>query len=115
MLLSGFVNLGSPKNKGNFGRFFEKSNCLKKKKIYHFTSALCYKYMLRIVKGFAPRILMDGFKEMFLSVRVPRGPLGFMRLIRVGILHHSMKILCFCFLLFFRCSEDLFIGLIRIL
>ena len=42
--------------------------------------------MLRIVKGFAPRILIDGFKEMFLSVGVPGGPLGFMRLIRVGIL-----------------------------
>ena len=34
--------------------------------IYHFTFALCYKDMLRIVKGFTPRILIDGFKEMFL-------------------------------------------------
>ena len=28
---------------------------------------------------------------------------------------HSMEMLCFCFVLFFRCSEDLSIGLIRIL
>ena len=38
----------------------------KEKKIYHFTSAICYKDMLRSVKGFAPRILIDDFKEMFL-------------------------------------------------
>ena len=38
----------------------------KKKKIYHFTSTLFSKDMLRIVKGFAPRILINGFKEMFL-------------------------------------------------
>ena len=43
--------------------------------------------MLRIVKGFAPWILTDCFKEKFsISVGVPEGPLGFMRLIRVGIL-----------------------------
>ena len=28
---------------------------------------------------------------------------------------HSMEMLCFCFVLFFRYSEDLSIGLIRIL
>ena len=28
---------------------------------------------------------------------------------------HSMEMLCFCFVLFFCCFEDLFIGLIRIL
>ena len=54
-----FVNLGSPKNRGNSGRFIEKSKCLKKnkerkeKKIYHFTSTLFSKDMLKIVKGFA--------------------------------------------------------------
>ena len=63
----------------------------KKKKIYHFTSALCYKDMLRIVKGFAPQILIDGFKEMFLSVGVPGGPLGFMRLIRVEIFQRGIR------------------------
>ena len=37
----------------------------KKKKIYHFTSALFSKDMLRIVKGFAPWILIDCFEEKF--------------------------------------------------
>ena len=50
--------------------FFEKSKCLKKKekkkKFYHFASALFSKDMLRIVKGFTPWILFDGFKEKFL-------------------------------------------------
>ena len=49
--------------------FSEKSKCLKKKnekKIYHFASALFSKDMLRIVKGFAPWILFDGFEEKFL-------------------------------------------------
>ena len=49
--------------------FSEKSKCLKKKrkkKIYHFASALFSKDMLRIVKGFAPWILFDSFKEKFL-------------------------------------------------
>ena len=35
-------------------------------KIYHFASALFSKDMLRIVKGFAPWILFDSFKEKFL-------------------------------------------------
>ena len=49
--------------------FSEKSKCLKnkrKKKIYHFASALFSKDMLKIVKGFAPWILFDSFKEKFL-------------------------------------------------
>ena len=50
--------------------FSEKSKCLKKKrkkkKIYHSASALFSKDMLRIVKGFAPWILIDCFKEKFL-------------------------------------------------
>ena len=51
--------------------FSEKSKCLKKrkkrkKKFYHFASALFCKDMLRIVKGFAPWILYDGFEEKFL-------------------------------------------------
>ena len=52
--------------------FSEKSKCLKKKrkekkrKIYHFASALFSKDMLRIVKGFAPWNLFDGFEEKFL-------------------------------------------------
>ena len=50
--------------------FSEKSKCLKKerkeKKIYHFASALFSKDMFRIVKGFAPWILFDGFVEKFL-------------------------------------------------
>ena len=46
--------------------------------------------MLRIVKGFAPWILFDFFEEKFsISIGVPGGPLGFMRLIRVGILQIS--------------------------
>ena len=49
--------------------FSEKSKCLKKKekkKIYHFASAFFSKDILRIVKGFAPWILFDGFEEKFL-------------------------------------------------
>ena len=52
--------------------FSEKSKCLKKKRkekkifFYHFTSALFSKDMLRIVKGFAPWILIDCFEEKFL-------------------------------------------------
>ena len=49
--------------------FSEKSKRLrkkKKKKIYHFASALFSKDILRIVKGFAPWILFDGFEEKFL-------------------------------------------------
>ena len=60
--------------------FSEKSKCLKKKKnffFYHFASALFSKDMLRIVKGFAPWILFDGFEEKFLypleCLEVPSG------------------------------------------
>ena len=73
MFLNAFIRflsiLESPTNRGNSGRFSEKSKCLKKKrkkKIYHFTSALFSKDMLRIVKGFAPWILIDCFEEKFL-------------------------------------------------
>ena len=41
---------------------FEKK---KEKKNLHFASALFSKHMLRIVKGFAPWILFDYFKEKF--------------------------------------------------
>ena len=44
----------------------------KKKNIYHFTSALFSKDMLRIVKGFAPWILIDCFEEKFLYPLVYR-------------------------------------------
>ena len=37
----------------------------KRKKIYHFTSVLCYNDMLRSVKGFAPRILMMILRKYF--------------------------------------------------
>ena len=43
-----------------------KKNKIKNKKILHFASALFSKNMLRIVKGFAPWILFDGFEEKFL-------------------------------------------------
>ena len=57
--------------------FSEKSKCLKKKNIYHFASVLFSKDMLRIVNGFAPWILFDGFEEKFLypleCLEVPSG------------------------------------------
>ena len=51
---------------------FEKKKKEKKKKIYHFTFALFSKDMLRIVKGFAPWILIDCFEEKFLYPLVCR-------------------------------------------
>ena len=58
------------KTEETLANFSEKSKHLKKKrkkkKIYHFASALFSKDMLRIVKGFAPWILFDGFEEKFL-------------------------------------------------
>ena len=58
------------KTKETLADFSEKSKCFekkkKKKKFYHFASALFSKDMLRIVKGFAPWILFDGFEEKFL-------------------------------------------------
>ena len=66
---------------------FEKEKKNNKIKIYHFASALFSKDMLKTVKGFAPWILFDCFEEkVSTSIGVPGGPLGFMRLIRVGIL-----------------------------
>ena len=44
---------------------FEKQKKRKEKKNYHFASALVSNDMLRIVKGFAPWILFDCFKEKF--------------------------------------------------
>ena len=44
---------------------FEKQKKRKKKNFYHFASALFSKDMLRIVKGFAPWILFNSFKEKF--------------------------------------------------
>ena len=58
------------KTKETLADFSEKSKCLKnkkkRKKNYHFASALFSKDMLRIVKGFTPWILFDGFEEKFL-------------------------------------------------
>ena len=56
------------KTEETLANFSEKSKCFKKKKIiiYHFASALFSKDILRIVKGFAPWILFDGFEEKFL-------------------------------------------------
>ena len=52
--------------------------------------------MLRIVKGFAPWILFDCFYgKVSISIGVPGGPLGFRRLIRVGILHFVDDILIY--------------------
>ena len=55
-ILAGFVNFGKVrKTEETLPIFSEKSKCLKKKKkIYHFASALFSKDMLRIVKGFTP-------------------------------------------------------------
>ena len=44
---------------------FKKKKKEKKKKIYHFTSALFSKDMLRIVKGFALWILFDCLRKSF--------------------------------------------------
>ena len=66
MLLSGFVNLGKSDKQRKLWRFSEKSKVFeKKKKTYHFTSALVSKDMLRIVKGFASWILFDCLRKSF--------------------------------------------------
>ena len=69
-VFAGFVNLGkSEKQRKLWPIFSEKSKRLekkRKKKIYHFASALFSKDMLTIVKGFAPWILFVGFEEKFL-------------------------------------------------
>ena len=58
------------KTEETLANFSEKSKCLKskrkEKKNYDFASAFFSKDMLRIVKGFAPWILFDSFKEKFL-------------------------------------------------
>ena len=60
------------KTEETLANFSEKSKCLKKQKkrkkyiYYHFASSLFSKDMLKIVKGFAPWILFDSFKEKFL-------------------------------------------------
>ena len=70
-VFAGFVNLGkSEKQRKLWPIFIKNSKRLKKKrkekKIFHFASALFSKDMLRIVNGFAPWILFDGFEEKFL-------------------------------------------------
>ena len=71
MLLLGFVNLGKSEKQRKLWPIFLKNPSVgktkekKKKKIYHFTSALFSKDMFKIVKGFAPWILFDSFKEKF--------------------------------------------------
>ena len=59
------------KTEETLANFSEKSKCLinkrkEKKFFYHFASALFSKDMFKIVKGFAPWILFDSFKEKFL-------------------------------------------------
>ena len=70
-VFAGFVNLGkSEKQRKLWPIFLKNSKRLKmkrkEKKNFHFASALFSKDMLRIVKGFAPWILFDGFEEKFL-------------------------------------------------
>ena len=70
MLMQVFVNLGKSEKQRKLWPIFLKNPSVwkrkKKKKIYHFASALFTKDMLRIVKGFAPWILFDCFEEKFL-------------------------------------------------
>ena len=70
MLMQVFVNLGKSEKQRKLWPIFLKNLSVrkkkKKKKIYHFASALFSKDMLRIVKWFAPWILFDGFEEKFL-------------------------------------------------
>ena len=68
-VFASFVNLGKSKKQRKLWPIFLKNLSVwkrKEKKIYHFASALFSKDMLRIVKGFAPWILFDGFEEKFL-------------------------------------------------
>ena len=66
-VFAGFVNLGkSEKHRKLWPIFLKKIQVFenkRKKKVYHFASALFLKLMLRIEKGFAPWILFDCFKE----------------------------------------------------
>ena len=69
-VFAGFVNLGkSEKQRKLWPIFLKKIQVFekeRKKKNYHFASALFSKDMLRVVKGFAPWILFDCFEEKFL-------------------------------------------------
>ena len=69
-VFAGFCKFGKVRQTEEIlAEFLKNSKCLKKKrkkKIYHFTSVLFSKDMLRIVKGFAPWILIDCFEEKFL-------------------------------------------------
>ena len=69
-VFAGFVNLGkSEKQRKLWPIFLKKIQVFenkRKKKVYHFASALFLKLMLRIEKGFAPWILFDCFEEKFL-------------------------------------------------
>ena len=95
-VFAGFVKLGkSEKQRKLWPIFLKKIQVFekeRKKKYLHFASALFTKDMLRIVKGFAPWILFDCFKgKISISIGVPGGPLGFRRLIRVGILQRGIR------------------------
>ena len=70
-VFAGFVNLGKSEKQRKLWPIFLKNLSVEKEKkrkknFYHFASALFSKDMLRIVKGFAPWILFDGFEEKFL-------------------------------------------------
>ena len=68
-VFAGFCKFGKViKTEETLADFLKNLSVLKKKKKknYHFTSALFSKNMLRIVKGFAPWILFDCFEEKFL-------------------------------------------------
>ena len=71
MLMQVFVNLGKSEKQRKLWPIFLKNQSVRKKerkekKNYHFAFALFSKDMLRIVKGFASWILLDGFEEKFL-------------------------------------------------
>ena len=68
MLSSGFCKFGKVRQtEETLANFLKNLSFKKKTKIffYHFTSALFSKDMLRIVKRFAPWILIDCFEEKF--------------------------------------------------
>ena len=80
-VFAGFVNLGkSEKHRKLWPIFLKKIQVFenkRKKKVYHFASALFLKLMLRIEKGFAPWILFDCFEEKFLyPLECQEVPLG---------------------------------------
>ena len=82
MLSSGFCKFGKVRQtEETLADFLKNLSVFKKKRknffFYHFTSALFSKDMLRILKGFAPWILIDCFEEKFLYLlecwEVPSG------------------------------------------